>query len=131
MMTTDTPNRIESDEPNLERRLAEAETKIVGLVQENERFRDKVIETTMEWDGGCVDGKLQFLDSLGLSPPDRTIRVSMTIKVDNDNYKEYWQATETMPDDLDIATFILDEPEREWSNYSLRNAGNISVERVE
>jgi hypothetical protein len=41
-----------------------------------ETFRDRVVSVTVDYDGGCRDGKTHFLRSLGLDYPTMTYRVT-------------------------------------------------------
>lgn len=51
-------------------------------------FQDLVVETTVEWDGGCRSGKEEFLQALGLSYPsvEMSFTVTFTYEGDPDNF---------------------------------------------
>jgi hypothetical protein len=52
-------------------------------------FRDRVAETTAEWEHGCRSGKREFLEELGLDMPPRrwdvTATISFTVELDDDD----------------------------------------------
>jgi hypothetical protein len=74
-------------------------------------FKEQVVETTVEWDGGCRSGKEEFLDSLGLEWPSVTVTVTATFEYSGD------------PDD--ISTYSLESGIEGSLDAS---ASNINVE---
>lgn len=47
-------------------------------------FKDSVVETTVEWDGGCREGKVRFLEELGLSWPKTSVTLTLRFEYDGD-----------------------------------------------
>ena len=53
-----------------------------------EELSDKIVEATLKWDG-CFDGKVKFLESLGLEMPSlkRTYKVVINVTIDSEGLK--------------------------------------------
>lgn len=49
-----------------------------------ERFKQNVVETVVEWDAGCKEGKKEFLEALGLEWPTRRIVINISFDYDGD-----------------------------------------------
>lgn len=48
------------------------------------RFKEKVVEEVVNWDGGCQTGKEEFLEALGLSWPMRSVTLTITFDYKGD-----------------------------------------------
>lgn len=45
---------------------------------EFEHFKDNVVETVVDWNGGCLEGKTEFLQSIGLDYPMTEVTLTIT-----------------------------------------------------
>lgn len=44
-------------------------------------FKELVVKTTMEWKGGCQEGKAEFLESLDLDVPTEKHEITFVVEV--------------------------------------------------
>lgn len=49
-----------------------------------ENFKQTVVDTTVSWDGGCREGKTEFLEALGLSYPKKNVTITVTFEYEGD-----------------------------------------------
>lgn len=52
-------------------------------------FKERVAEVTRDFDGGCIDGKTQFLEELGLKYPHQTWTVEVSYSFTGPEPSEY------------------------------------------
>lgn len=85
-----------------EQRIAELESQIVDYknklnialgrateyASSYENFKERVVKTTWDWDGGCKDGKREFLEALGLEAPLERYEATITLVFEDSDYDD-------------------------------------------
>lgn len=76
-----------------------------------EKFKEQVVKTTVDWDGGCREGKQEFLEALGLEYPRHKVTVTITFECSDDpsnvsTYDIEYAVSNLVDDATDIYTDI-------------------------
>lgn len=70
---------------------APARKTVTSVLKEFEDFKQRVVDTTWNWDDGCKAGKSEFLKDLGLKSPPREavyyVRIVVSVPGDTDEYE--------------------------------------------
>lgn len=78
---------LKAVEPSLKQQVSNIKSNIdekLKAERDLSRFKEKVVEEVVNWDGGCQTGKEEFLEALGLSWPMRAVTLTITFDYKGD-----------------------------------------------